>query len=317
MSYQQLMAHAAEIERLAVEGVLKRKGFVYDNNGNPHPPMELGQESAQYLVDYTTKQFADIPAMFAPFAAMPDPADFGGMRDGLLAAMHKLSTGQTPTDPITGLGVEANITLDAMGGVGDALRDWHGRAATAFTLGFVEPFPSFTRNQFMLTAILKGAIEAEQEIWKNARANADKIAHDAITALEHMDDCGKNDWTMAFTVGASVAAVAAMVVTGGTAVVALTVVGAASQVAAASAPDDPPRTQFSGETSEAVISQVRSALTQLTTEIVSQEQKIASAMGSCRAYVAGNRASFVAPRPALADATAGTVRDPRTGLGDW
>ena len=316
MSYEQLMVHAAEIERLAIEGALKRKGFIYDDDGHPHPPMELGQDGAQYIADHTAKQFADVPAMFAPFASMPDPADFGGMRDGLLAAMHKLSTGQTPTDPITGLGVEANITLDAMGGVGDTLRDWHGRAATAFTLGFVEPFPSFTRNQFMLTAILKGAIEAEQEIWKNARANADKIAHDAITALEHMDDCGKNDWTMVFTVGASVAAVAATVMTAGTAVVALTVVGAASQVAAAAAPDDPPRTQFSGESSEAVISQVRAALTRLATEIGGQEQKIASAMTSCQAYVAGNRGSFVAPRPALADATAGTIRDPRTGLGD-
>ena len=316
MSYEQLMAHAAEIERLAVRGALEQKGFVYDGNGNPHPPMELGPEGATYVMDDTVKQFADIPAMFAPFASMPDPADFGSMRDGLLAAMRELSTGQTPTDPITGLGVEANITLDAMGGVGDTLRDWHGRAAAAFTLGFVEPFPSLTRNQFMLAAILKGAIEAEQEIWTNARANADKIAHDAITALEHMGDCGKNEWTMFFTVGASVAAVAATVVSGGTAVIALTAVGAASQVVAAAAPDDPPRGQFSGETSEAVIGQVREALTRLATEIGRQEQKIATAMGSCRAYVAANRASFVAPRPALADATAGTIRDPLTGLGD-
>jgi hypothetical protein len=30
MSYEQLMQHAAEIERLAVKGALEQKGFVYD-----------------------------------------------------------------------------------------------------------------------------------------------------------------------------------------------------------------------------------------------------------------------------------------------
>jgi hypothetical protein len=316
MSYEQLMQHAAEIERLAVKGALEQKGFVYDPHGNPHAPTDIGEQGAQDIIDMTAKQFSDVQSMFSPFASMPDPNAFGGMRDDMLAAMRELSTGQTPTDPITGLGVEANITLDAMGGVGDALLDWHGKAAETFKLNFVEPFDSFTRNRFMLVAILKGGIEAEQEIWKNARANADKIAHDAITALEHMGDCGKNDWTMLFTVGASVAAVGATVVTGGTAIIALTAVGAASQVVAAAAPDDPPKTQFSGETAEAVISQVREALSTLASEIRKQEQKIASAMTSCSSYVVAHRSSFVAARPTLAGATASTVRDSQSGLGE-
>jgi hypothetical protein len=124
MSYEQLMQHAAEIERLAVKGALEQKGFVYDPHGNPHAPTDIGEQGARDIADMTAKEFSDVQSMFAPFASMPDPNAFGGMRDDMLAAMRELSTGQTPTDPITGLGLRPTSRL--MRWAASATRSWTG-----------------------------------------------------------------------------------------------------------------------------------------------------------------------------------------------
>ena len=312
MSFEQLMQHARDIQQKAIEKSLEQHGV----RRAPRPgqpalsPMPLEAEKRQQI----EQSFSDIPGLFRPFSEMPIPASFDGMIDDLSHALRMLSAGQDPKDPINGTIYTSNTNLDKLSGSESYVEHWTGRAAMEFKSNFIDPFPSVVRNQFIIAAVLKSALEAQREIWVKARNDIDKIAHDALEALDRMDDCGKNEWTMTFTVVASVAAIAAVPLTGGAsltvAALAVTAVGAASQVAAAAAPDDPPKIQFSGETAEAVVSQLREAMSKLVELIGGQEAKISYALTNTHSLVTGGREGFVSKRPALAAATARDVRGP-------
>jgi len=232
----------------------------------------------------------------------------------LAKAAEELSLGQDLKDPINDTIYGGNPALDKLSGSESYIEDWTGRAAMEFKSNFIDPFPTIVRNQFIIVAVLKSALEAQRQIWVRARNDIDKIAHDALEALDRMDDCGKNEWTMTFTVVAAVASIAAVPLTGGAsltaAAVAITAVGAASQVAAAAAPDDPPTIQFGGESAEAVVGQLREAIAKLVEYIQQQESKISNALTNTHRLVAADRASFVSGRPALAAATARNVAGP-------
>ena len=146
-------------------------------------------------------------------------------------------------------------------------------------------------------------------MWFNARNNIDKVAVDALSALDNIDYCGQNKWTMTWTIVASVAAVAAVPISAGTSLEALaavgtvTAVGAASQVAAAAQVDPKKETDYHGETAEAVIDEVRRGVSEAITEIQQAEQKIVTALDSMTTTVSQHRRLFIAPPPRLADAT--------------
>lgn len=300
MCFEDLMDHAYEIQKKAVAEAI----------------LDLGgrRNSMSYMSDRQSEieaEFADIPQLYQSFSGIPDPASFDGAIESLSYTLRTISSGQDPKDPINGTIYPANAVLDKLSGSESYVENWTGRAAMEFKSHFIDPFPSVVRNQFTLAAVLKSALEAEKEIWANARRDIDKIAHDTLTALERMDDCGKNDWTMTFTVVASVAAVAAVPVTGGTSLaLAITAVGATSQVVAAAAPEDPPKIQFSGESPGAVISQMREAISKLRSEINKQETRISDAMRTTLGLVSGNRDLFVSKRPSLASATPDKIRSP-------
>ncbi|HEX6075563.1 MAG TPA: hypothetical protein VFZ32_09915 [Micromonosporaceae bacterium] len=298
MTFESLMDHAFEIQKKAVQEA------ILDLGGRRHSLSTMSDEQRAIGA-----QFADIPALYRPFSEAPDPTSFDGAISELRRALHVISSGQQNQDPINGGIYPANPVLDKLSGSESYLEDWTGAAAMEFKANVIDPFPSVVRNQFIMVAVLKCALEAEKEIWIKARNDIDKVAHDTLTALERMDDCGKNEWTMAFTVVASVAAVAAVPVTGG-ASLAITAVGAASEVAAAAVPDDPPSIRFSGETPGAVISQMREAISKLKAEIDGQEAKIAGAVSGACELVSGNRDLFVSKQPKLAGATPANIRGP-------
>jgi hypothetical protein len=300
VSYADLMGHAAEIQAKAVQKAIDNLG----GRSNSESYMSTKRPEIE-------ARFADIPALFAPFTRIPEPSSF----DPLIAAsgrvMGVLSSGQSPKDPIGGEVYPANIILDKVKGTESYIEDWTGVAAKNFKSFFIDPFPSVVSNQFTVAAVLKAALEAEQAVWAAVRTDIDTIAHKVLAALDNMDDCGKNEWTVGFTVLASIAFVgAALAVPGGGIAVGLTVAGGAfSTAAAAPVVGDPPATDYHGETPEVVIAQMRAAIGDLTRAINSQEQRIADAIGRNHGLIAANRAAFVSPRPALADATPATVRD--------
>ena len=313
MSYEQLPQHAVEIERSAIEESLKQRGYMKDPSGNWRDGSSA-EESVQVAVDVTVSRYQGVAEMFTPFIGMPDPGKFEPMIKYLNAAMGTLSAGEQGEDPVYKLEVTANLELQGMTTVGKALQDWRGSAATAFRQNFVEPFPAITRNQFALVATLKGAIDAEQALWKAARESVDDIAHKAQAALDVMGDCNPKDQTALLTVAASVFAVAAVVTTGGAAI-ALTVAGATAQAVGGIPREDPEKVEFSGKTPDAIISQVQGALDKLVAQINTKERDVANAMSASSSFLAGNRAKFVSARPSLADASAATITGP-TGLGE-
>ncbi|HEY9474548.1 MAG TPA: hypothetical protein VIS06_11955 [Mycobacteriales bacterium] len=300
MSYEQLMQHAQEIRQKAIQKAIEHLG------GRRNSREYMSQKRPEI-----ERTFADIPELFQPFAEMPTPVSFDPMINEMRQTLGVLSSGQEIKDPIDGTIYPANIILDKLSGSESYIEDWTGRAAMAFKSGFVDPFPSIARNQFIIAAVLKSAMEANKEMWATTRGDIDQIAHKTIEALDRMDDCGKNEWTITFTVVASIAAVAAVPVTaGGSTALAITAIGAASQVAAAVGPDDPPSNPFSGESPESVVSQMRQAIHNLTQEIGNVERKISGSLQKTHELLSTNRPLFVSRRPELASATARTIRSP-------
>lgn len=334
MSYEELGAHATEIVRKAKEWELTRLGYTDMGDGTWMPPAGYSYAdtqptnygdpggtatqttSSQDMVDRDMAEidgkYDDIPELFSPFTWLPDPTSFDGAITGMENVQARLSAGaEDTTDPASGSPVPANLVLDGMDTSSDYLARWTGVAAMAFKQNFVDTFESITTNQFLAASYVKGALEAEKSLWHAARANVDQIAEDTLTALEHMDDCGKNEWSMAFTVAGAVVAIAAIPFTGGASTLAFTAVGGALSIggAAIGNTDDPPELPMAGESPEAVCDAMREALRELKSEISKAEQKVYDSMVDLNNILAVNRSLFVAPRPDLADSGPGDIRD--------
>ncbi|MGI5215513.1 hypothetical protein [Plantactinospora sp. CA-290183] len=301
MSFEQLMEHAHALQQKAIEKEVKQFKDAVESEGQGNMDRYVEDQRQR-----STQTYAGVPGIFQPFTEMPKPETFDGMINHLATVMRKLSKGQSE-DAINGQLYPANSTLDELSGAGAWLANWTGEAASEFKANFVDKFPSVVANQFLLASVLKGALEAEREIWVRARADIDKIAHDGLEALEGAGGCGRNDWKMRFTVVAAVVALAAVPVTGGASLLAITAVGSAASVAAEASADPPPEMRFSGESAYAVIQQVSEAATKLVEYINQQEQKIAVAMKSAQSVVGASRSSFVSARPQLAEADARNV----------
>lgn len=333
MTFDQLMDHARQIQDLAIRWavVMSKEGL-----GDQGPPSiaQVYPGSPDYGRDYEyfRPQFAGVPDQFAPFAACPDPARFlpmighpDGTADGTLdRAIASLVWAPDTTNLINpSKHYAANKELDKMAGASSSLEDWTGLAAQEFKEGFIDPFPSIERNQFLLICALKCTLEAEWAIWVAARRDIDDIAHKTLAALDRMGDCGRNTWGQSFTVAACLAGIVAAPPTGG-ASLAVSLVGAAAWVGAASPPasgqpiefgDEKPQTvQFSGESPQAVISAMTDAISMLTKTIQDQRDRINRCLNDAQNLLSRDRKDFVFPRPAFAGASPSTLTGPK-GLG--
>jgi hypothetical protein len=310
MGFEGLMSKAEEIRKKAIEEAWEDVGGRKHNRGyeRTHKP-EVEAE------------FDDIPGLFAPFTRTPDPESFNAPIEELKAALNKLSTGQGTTDPISTNGrlYPASRALEKISSAADDVYGWSGTAAQDFKTNYLDPFPAVVKNQFTLVAAVKSALEAEQAMWKETRKNIWDIADNTYKKLEHMDDCGKNEWTMTFTVVASICAVAAVPVSGGTSLLlvgTITAIGATAQVvAAADVVKDPPTYGIEGESVRPVINSMREAIKkqiQYVNETETRIQKALSAMNDLvySAQRDGNadKHYFCIRRPALADSNPGRIR---------
>jgi hypothetical protein len=303
VSFEQLMEHASEIKYLATKHAL-------DHN-------EAEPEYARNGVDGYYEQLVE--PLFKPFSQIPDPAGYQPMIDDLSTAMHGLSSGRTNEDPIDKDPYLANPTLDKMHTASDYLEDWTGQAAMGFKQKFLDPFPSISTNQFILTSIMKAALEAHKAMWASTRNDIDKIAHATMDMFDNKC-CDPNKWNISFTVLASLGAVGAAILTvateGAAAPLALEVIGAAAQVGATLPPDslsDPPK--GSGESALQITNTMKAAIDQLTKVVQKAESEITDRVQAITKLVNGNSNYFVAARPALATIPKGKMTSD-SGLGD-
>jgi hypothetical protein len=269
--------------------------------------------------------FVDVPAMYQPFLGMPDPASFAPLISNIEAAMASLSSEATHDDPIAGGGpiYTANPVLDQLPAAGDLIQTWTGEAAQAFKRGYIDPFPSLVRNQFLLISTLRSALQAEQAIWAAARRDIDQIAETTLKALDAMHgSCHQTSWTLAFDVVAAVVGVALAIPSLGTslgltAVITLTAVGAGASVAA----DIPVEKQqpsgdlkiggkdvkIGGHEVNEVIQSMGQAIKQAITAVNQTEEYVAGRLRSMAGQVGGRNDLFVSPRPALRDMNGGNA----------
>jgi hypothetical protein len=278
-----------------------------------------GETHPEYARTGIEGYFDHVPELFKPFSEMPEPAGYDTLIRSLEAAMGKLSNGDMSDDPVNkahGGPIFANPVLSKLGGMESYIEDWTGDAAMAFKENIIDPFDPICRNQFLIAAVLRSAAQAHQAVWKNARDDIMKIAKDTQNALEEAQDCGKNEWTVTFTVVASVAAVGAGALlalpTGGASIagagMAITAIGAASQVAATLPPNE--QDSYSGESAFRVVQQMAEAIQKLREKIADQERLIATTLSAINDKLYGEPRLFVAHRPALADATPANIAGP-------
>ena len=309
-SFQDLGSMAQEIVKKAQQYDLQRKSYLEVDGEWRDMTGERTQEMVDRdMADVSTK-YADVPGLFAPFESIPDPGAFDYEIGQLDSVLGKLSAGAKNQDPVGRSFYPANTTLDGMDTTAGYIQRWTGVAASTFKENFVDTFESVTQNQFLLTGVIKGALQAQQGIWTGVRKDIVDIADKTLSGIEHCDDCGKNDWTMAFAVVGAVISIAAVPVTGG-ASLALAAVGGAVAVGgtAIGNSDEAPSEGYSGESAEAVVEAMRRAITSLKGHITDAETKIQKAMNDNIGVVNANRDLFVAPRPNLANADPGNVKD--------
>lgn len=233
--------------------------------------------------------------------------------------MHDLSGGHIDQDPIDKNPYLANPTLEKMHTASDYLQDWSGQAAMLFKQKFLDPFPAISANQFILTAILKAALEAHQAMWAKTRDDIDKIAHATMDVFDNKC-CDKNTWNVTFTVLSSIGATAAAILTvatdGVAAPLTLQVIGAAAQVGAVLPPDnvpDPPK--GGGETALQITRSMKTAIDQLTQAVQKTEATIAEKVADVTELLGSHGSYFVSARPALVSVPDGEITG-NAGLGD-
>ncbi|MEU4690014.1 hypothetical protein [Actinoplanes sp. NPDC023714] len=313
MSYDQLAQHAIQLERSAVIMDMRQRGFGYDSDENRFWDSFMDDEVVRSAADLTAAKFSGVADLFTPFLGMPDPEAFIPLRDVLAQAATTLNheKGELPYNAAS---VLTNPDLGLMDDVKGLVKDWYGEAGHKFKSDYLSKWDSITSNQFALVIALKGGIEAEHALWREARKNVDDLAHQAQASLDSMLDCNPKDVAFLLTVAGSIFAVGASVSTGGLAI-GLTIVGEAFASGAAVPMADKEKVTFSGRNAGEIVNGIRDALAKLSAQIVAAETVIRDAMDNALGVLHQNPDRIIAPRPGLADATAATIRDDVLGLG--
>lgn len=291
---QQIMQYAQQIQTAAI-------GRAHDEHSPGRHNVPVQEEYPDGIEQY----YADIPSQFTPFSELPDPAAYDSMVDSLRQALGLLRVNadtNDPIDPNDQLAV-AQPAFATLAGAGNVMSSWDGAAAVAFKNNFLSPFPVFTQNQFLLIAILKASIEAQQKLWAGARNDITTIAQTTLDALDNVS-CTQNAWVITFTMLSSIASIVGVPLEGAAAVT-FAIVGAVASMAATATPMVDPgtdRQQFSGENAKQITNAMDSAMMALYEKISAGQEKMNDALIAAIDFVHVNRsAHFEAPRPLVAD----------------
>ncbi|WP_438388773.1 hypothetical protein [Actinopolyspora saharensis] len=287
MSQADLMQKAKEIETKAAETEYRQLLSL------PRAGAGINKE------DLEQKYQGRAQPLFEPFTRIPDPSAYDGPINDLHSAMGKLSHGAHMNDPVSEDSIGANEDLKAIETAAGDLQGWSGEAAYAFKANFLDPFPAKASNQFIALGGMKGAMQAEQELWNKTQDDIANIAEKALTALDNVGSCGKSDFEFTLSVFSAVAAIGAIPFTGGASAVTFAAVGAASAVGGA-AQKGYEAVKASGGSAEQVVSSMEDAIGKLTEHISKERGRITKSLNDCAGAITQGKSHFVSPRPKLA-----------------
>lgn len=293
MSFENLMQDAKQLEKKAADTEYQQMVRMSSSGGAPG--------GAPPAIDYDEikqKYEGKLGQYFEPFTHIPDPKSHDGPIKNLSDAMEELSHGQM-SDPINDRVFTANQKLSHITSAGDKLEDWTGEAADGFKTKFLDPFNDVSTNQFLALAVMKGALEAHQEMCIKARRDIVKVVDDTRDGLDNVNSCGKNEWSFAFAVATAVAAIGAIPLTGG-ASAGIAAVGAAGAVGSAGVAGEEVTSKASGGSAEQVVESMKKAINKLTEETRKAEQKVAKALIGMGNEVHKDQRAFVSAKPKLA-----------------
>ena len=258
----------------------------------------------------------EVASIYDEFLDIPAPEHFIPAIDGLKTAMDLLASGPAVTQDFPEEGAPVghpNGNIGAVSATSDTLQSWSGDAAKTYRLNYARNFEPVTCGQFNIAYALRHAVNAEAAVWQEARDDLDKLSNAALDHMRHVSDSNQADWDAFIRVAGAVAAVGGAIPTAGASLSAWSVAGAAvsvvgSGVAVLSGGDKPDELGLANGSPQEIVDSLRTALDTLKRHIATQEQRIEDAVKQIVIGVSAEwEEGFSVPRPALADATAGTV----------
>ncbi len=125
---------------------------------------------------------------FRPWLGLPDPADF----DAPVSTLHAAANALNVTTTVTSSGSAAESTLESGNGDLDAnllsltgeIIAMNGLTMDAFARGYSNRLPGVVRGQLAITAMLGCCLTAEQNLWRQARADVTRLADDVLTVMQ-------------------------------------------------------------------------------------------------------------------------------------
>ncbi|WP_107656015.1 hypothetical protein [Nocardia suismassiliense] len=285
MSFEQLMQDAKNIREQAAK-LLAR---------------ERSGTAGVYKAEDFMPGLAYIEPLFEPFSRLPHPDKYNPLIADLTAAMQQLMTQSTPVTKLSQDVKFVETHLDKVTTTDGAyLHDWTGAAATAFKANFLDTFRTISGNQFTALSMMKGVLEAHQEMWRKARTDIDKIAHDTLDVFANAGSCNKADVTFEFSVlsavGTTLAAIITIATGGATAPV--VAIGAAAAVGNAGIAG---KATVNASTVSSVLNSMKQAVADLTEYINDVEaQQMADRVRALNEAMHANKDLLVSARPRLA-----------------
>ena len=267
----------------------------------------------------------EVASIYDEFLDIPAPEHFLPAIAGVTTAMDLLMSGLAATQDFKEKDAPVghpNGNIGAVSATSDALLSWSGTAAETYTLNYARNFEPVTCGQFNIAYALRHALNAEAAVWQEARKDLQKLSKAALDNMRHVTDSSQSDWDAVLAVAGAVAAVGSAIPTAGASLSAWAVTGAAVAVTGSGVAvlrgvhDDKPNAldPMPNGTPQEIIDSLRTALDALKRDIAKQEQKIGDAVKGIVSGVGNEWRDFIVRRPALADATAGTVTT-EEGLG--
>ena len=298
MSYDELKAHASRIKSLAIEKYVRLALAGNDNPGNTADP---------YITDAEAK-FADVDKIFDDWIGLPD---FAGALGNIEDALPLLATETYVNEEAKDMASGSNFNMTQLAPTGAFAQGWESGTATNYA-NFASVFGPVISNQWLCGHVLKYAINAEKAIFEEAKNSVDSIAHAAIDTLSTMEDKSPQEFKTQLAVVAAISGIVAVPLTAGGSLAAgysIAAVGAAKEIGSLFEPKEKPKDpRINGASPETVIQSVQKYLKELNDDIVEKENDVETALtrtlGQVRAASAaapGKPASFVLPRPTVAD----------------
>lgn len=303
MSYDELKAHGDEIKQLAVDQTVNQliQGTAYGS-----PPIGTYRDLAE-------KQLAGTENIFDDWIGLPDPEVLQWEVDNLDNAMGYLSAESYLTDDNAkkyagGGGTSYNISQ--IEPTGAFMQGWQSGTSTSYA-NFASLFGPVAANLSMCASVLRGAQQAEVEIWKRARKEVDELAHATIDALKNCLDKDPGSIKTALTVIGAVSGIVAVPFTAGGSLAAsytFAAIAAGTSIGGEFVPEAEERDgTISGDTPAEIVTSLGDNLSKLDKDVTAKESDVKSALSQT---IADYRAALgldpgvspvKMPRPSVAD----------------